>query len=65
MRKPKWRALRDRCLLCRRKAINGTLACARHQKTKVNLTFKALPWIIEPEAILCSPSRSSSASSAR
>lgn len=44
-KKPKWRALGDRCMLCRRKAVEG-LACERHKGAKVDLKHSRLPYVI-------------------
>jgi hypothetical protein len=44
-KKPKWRALGDRCLLCRRKAVEG-LACEKHRGAKVEMKHSALPYVI-------------------
>lgn len=51
-KKPKARALGTRCLLCRRKAVEG-LACERHKDAQVDLKHFVLPYVIieqpEPE----------------
>lgn len=44
-KKPEWRAMGDRCLLCRRKAVEG-LACERHKGAKVDLTYSVAPFVI-------------------
>ncbi len=51
-KKPKARAVGNRCLLCRRKATHG-LACEKHKSEKVDIKHFVLPYVIaeqpEPE----------------
>jgi hypothetical protein len=49
-KKPKYRRVGNRCLLCRRKAVEG-LACEKHKGEKVDLKHFVLPYVIveQPE----------------
>lgn len=47
-KKSKARAVGNRCLLCRRKAIQG-MACERHKGEKVDIRHHVLPYVIAPQ----------------
>lgn len=50
-KQPKCRAVGNRCLLCRRKAVKG-LACKKHILEKVDLKASMLPYVIAPQPSL-------------
>jgi hypothetical protein len=55
-KKPKARRIGTRCLLCRRKAVEG-LACEKHKDQKVDLKHFVLPYVIAEQPEVESPSQ--------